>query len=187
MKLSTLLSIGTLVLLSACNFRDPDDGYDPNWKPDHNEQKATSEEESGPAEAELAQGDDMEDLSSSSTGKRPSQITADTAGMKKVWDTWEMVGVEKSEYTAYFQKKEIAMIVEQTPSSTRSYYFDGGALFYFNEISEDGLTSLTVEFDDIGDVIGARKSINGQPADPEGDDYSEIVEHAVELKIAAEN
>lgn len=187
MKLSALLCIGTLVLFSACDFRNPDDGYDPNWKPDHEGQKATNGEESGPAEAELSQGDDLDNLSSSATDKRPSQIAADTGGMKKVWDTWEMVGVEKSEYTAYFQKKEIAMIVEETSNSTRSYYFNGGALFYFNEISDDGSTSLTVEFDDIGDVLGARKKINGQPADPEGDDYSEIVEHAVELKIAAEN
>lgn len=179
------LGIGSLLLLAACEFRNPDDGYDPNWKPDH---EATAEndapEASLPASAEADKG--LHNPSATQEHPRPAQIAADTAAMQKTWDTWEMVGVEKSEFTAYFQKRKLAMIVEKTPESTRSYYFDGGALFYFNEKSDDGSAVLTVEFDDIGDVQGARKTINGNPARPDSDDYSEIVEHAVELKIAAE-
>ena len=79
------------------------------------------------------------------------------------------------------------MIVEETQESKRAYYFDGGSLYYYNEKSNDGTMSLTVEFDDIGDVRGARMTVDGKQVRSDEDDYSAIVKHAVELKIAAEN
>lgn len=184
MKFPVWPGILSLLLLLSCDLRRPDDGYDPDWQPDHSAPAQPSGQDQDPP-GTAAAGTDVPGASDAER-KRPSAIAADTAQMQKVWDTWEMAGVEKTEYTAYFSKKQLALIVEKTSNSTRSYYFDRGAFYYFNETSDDGSTSLTVEFDDIGDVLGARKTIDGEPAHPEGDDYSEIVEHAVELKIAAE-
>ena len=166
-------------------YRQSLTGYDPNWKPDEDVPAQTGQEKNAPAENALQENAD--EFFSSSDRKRPAEIAADTAQMQKTVDTWEMVGVEKSDFTAYWNRKEIAMIVEETQESKRAYYFDGGSLYYYNEKSNDGTMSLTVEFDDIGDVRGARMTVDGKQVRSDEDDYSAIVKHAVELKIAAEN
>lgn len=185
MRRPLLLCLSTLVLLS-CDFRRPDEGYDPDWSPDHEVSADDERDRSAPAATDGPDASGPDDSFNADRRRRPSEIAADTGTMAKAEGTWEMIGVEKTDYTVYRSGGEIAMIVEKTPGSVRTYYFDAGALYYFNEKSDDASTELTVEFDDIGDALGARKTIDGDRIRVDSDDLAEIVKHAVELKIAAE-
>ena len=173
------------LLFVSCDFRRPAEGYDPDWQPDHNEETAT--EQQSVEEMERPGSDDTSLPEASSTQKRPTEIAADTASMERTEGTWEIVGEAPTNFTTYYNNGVPAMIVEREGKLIRSYYFNDGALFYYNEQSGGGAYELTVEFDDIGDVIGARKQLNDERYYVDNDDFSAIVKHAVELQRAAKD
>ncbi len=173
------------VLLLSCDFRRPAEGYDSEWEPDH-EHQANSQQT--PSEnMERPGGDDHSIAGASSSQTRPTQIAADTTGMSRVHGTWEMVGETTTEFTAYHKDGTLTMIVEQEGDLTRTYYYNSGALFYYNEATKTGAYEMTVEFDDIGDVLGARKVLNGERLYIDQDDFGAIVKHAVEVHHAAQD
>ena len=184
-------NITTLLLtcgLLSCDFRNPDEGYDSDWEPDHSAthedgdaQHPTDENETPNATGSLPKETDAAPY------RRPNDIVADTATMQATAGEWsEMNESLKTSYNVYREDGKIAMIVEKTDASTRSYYYNDGFFFYFNESADDGSWKLTVEFDEYGDVRGSRKQVNGERTRIDGDRLSEIVEHAVELRLASE-
>ncbi|MGE3801706.1 MAG: hypothetical protein AB7H80_11860 [Candidatus Kapaibacterium sp.] len=176
-------------LTTSCNFRDPDEGYDRDWVPDHDASEKSGGEENSES-SQIQEGESTGSLSEDSDPlpyKRPADIAADTSRMQATTGEWsEMNATVKTSYKVYRDKGKIAMIVEKTENSTRTYYYNQGSLFYYNEKGDDGSTELTVEFDDFGDVRGAQKTINGKRAYTKEEDFSKIVEHAVELRVANE-
>lgn len=175
--LAALLLFGT-----GCDFRGPEEGYDGNWDPDHDRNAAAGEEAAG----SISEGADQPQDESGArvvTGRRPSDIIADTAGMQVREGTWQEERVGSSNYRVYHNGEEPEMIVERTGESTRSYFFNDGLLFYYTEEAHDGSYDLTVEFDDFGDVRGAQKLVEGRRVTARTDDYAEIVERATELRI----
>lgn len=184
MKISTPLTFVLLATtLASCEFRRPAEGYDPDWQPDH--EVPARPDAPAPAEMERPGTDDHGIPSAASSSKRPADVIADTAGMKRAEGSWEEAGEVASGFTVYSQNGKPAMIIEVEGNVTRTYYYDAGTLFYYNEQSASGGYELTVEFDDIGDVIGARRTLNGERIHVDEDDLSAVVEHAVELQIAA--
>ena len=191
-RLSLPLAISILSLLfvaTSCNFRDPDEGYDRDWIPDHDASEQSGGGENGES-SQLQAGESTGSLSENSDQlpyKRPADIAADTSRMQATTGEWsEMNATVKTSYKVYRDGGKIAMIVEKTDNSTRTYYYNQGTLFYYNEKGDDGSTELTVEFDDFGDVRGARRTIDGERAYTKEEDFSKIVEHAVELRVANE-
>lgn len=175
--LAALLLIGT-----GCELRGPEEGYDSNWDPDHDERTAGGEEPAG----SMSEGDDRPQDESGAqvvTARRPSDIIADTAGMQVREGIWQEERLGSSNYRVYHNGEEPEMIVERTGESTRSYFFNDGLLFYYTEEADDGSYDLTVEFDDFGDVRGAQKLVEGRRVTARPDDYAEIVERATELRI----
>ena len=188
MKISTLLSFLILALtLLSCNFRRPADGYDPDWQPDHDAPAPAQSNEQPPAEMERPGTDEHGIPAATSSSKRPADIVADTATMKRTEGAWEEAGEKASDFTVYTRDGKLAMIVEIEGNVKRTYYYNAGTLFYYNEQSASGGYELTVEFDDIGDVIGSRRTLNGERIYVDQDDLSAVVEHAAELQIAARN
>lgn len=171
-----LLICALTIVPAACVLRGPDEGYDPDWEPDHSEEEATGE-------TDRPGGDHGNEYGSR---LRPMEIVADTGTMEKSTGSWEMVGKIPSEFTVYRRNGKPALIVEQMGDHTRRYFFNDGALFYYNETGVSGGFELTVEFDEIGDVIGTRWLLDGEELHVDRDDIAEIVEHAVELKLLAE-
>ncbi len=165
------------ILLSGCDFSDPDEGYDGEWSPDH-EQSG----ENAPA-SDVRENDPIEDPSGAEvvTGRRPADIIADTAGMEVREGVWEEERVGSSDYRAYYKGDEPEMIIERTGESTRSYFFNDGVLFYYTEEAHGGGYDLTVEFDDFGDVRGAQKLVDGHRVPPDSEDFAAIVERATEI------
>ena len=185
--LAALLSVA--VTLASCDFRDPGEGYDRSWVPDHEavEKGSESPDESSAALQEDEATGSLEDHTADRSFKRPADIAADTARMQTSDGQWsQMNGSVKTSYRVYREGGTLAMIVEKTEESTRTYYYNDGTLFYVTEKSDDGSTELIVEFDDFGDVRGARKNVNGRRQYTDEDEFSEIVEHAVELRVASE-
>ena len=174
-----------LTILS-CNFRNPDDGYDPDWEPDHSTTQESSNTPHSVNKDATATGS-LPDETEAATYKRPSEIAADTNTMQATTGKWsEMNESVKTNYTVYRENGKLAMILETTGTSTRNYYYNDGTLFYYNESANDGSWELTVEFDEMGDVRGSHKQTNGERGRVDRDQLSEIVEHAVELRLASE-
>lgn len=174
-----LLPLLLTLLLLSCDFRDPNDGFDGNWEPDHGGDDARG------SEGDDGIGEDIEfddDLSEEGISRqRPRQILADTGTMTKVEGEWSMEEVGSTTFTAYLDEGKTAMIVERTTTTVRNYFFTEGRLFYYNETATDGSFDLTVEFDELGDVRGAQKLENGESVGADLEDYTSIVEHTMEL------
>ncbi len=179
----------TTVLLGGCDFfRGPDEGFDGDWEPDFEESKGETNERVSPLDEEDA-GELHEEIDGRTIStRRPSDILADTATLKVVTGEYVEEGKESSTFRSYLDTEgsRPEMIVEETESSTRSYFFTDGLLFYYTEAAHDGSFDLTVEFDDLGDVRGSQKLRNGKRVPARSDDYAEIVERAMEL-IRAES
>ncbi len=180
-----LFLLVSLMLLS-CEFRDPGEGYDGDWRPDHETTQGEGNDAEDNTEGSRATGS-LPDEGEALPYKRPTDIAADTAAMQATDGKWsEMNGTVKTDYRVYRSGGKIAMIVEKTDNSTRSYYYNDGTLFYYNEQADDGSFELTVEFDDFGDVRGARKTVGGERSYTDQEEFAAIVEHAVELRLANE-
>lgn len=169
-----------LLTVAACDFRDPEEGYDEGWNPDHDRVEA-------PVTGEAA-GEVPEDRSGATVvvDRRPADIIADTAGMNVRHGVWQEELEGESNYRIYAPEEgaEPEMIVERTGESTRTYFFNEGILFYYTEESHDGSFDLTVEFDDFGDVRGAQKLRDGSRVPPSAEDYARVVERAMEIRSA---
>lgn len=181
------LLVLTTVLLGGCDFfRGPDEGFDGEWEPDFEESADKANERLSPLDERDA-GDLHEEVDGRTISKRrPTDILADTSVLKTRTGEFVEEGKESSTFRSYLAAdgKTPEMIVEQTESSTRSYFFTDGLLFYYTEAAVDGSFDLTVEFDDLGDVRGSQKLRNGKRVAADSDDYAEIVERAMELMRA---
>ncbi len=182
-----------LLPLSGCDlFDDHGDGFDGNWDPDHTEgSDATddSDRDDPPTTDATGSLSDDPDAWESDRGdrlvsaRRPSDILADTATQVTQNGRWEKEGSSGSDFIIYGSPESPDLIVEELQDRMRSYYFNDGYLFYYTEESTDGTESLTVEFDDLGDIRGSQKLVNGQRVRLDFEDFSAIVEHAAELRM----
>lgn len=190
-----LLLLPICLSIAGCDiFRDPDEGFDREWSPDHGDEDGPDNrgEDEGDIDLDDATGSLPDDGNDAWVGgddgdrlvsaRRPADILADTAGLPTSTGAWEKEGVASSDFTIYGSPSDPDLIVERIDGTTRTYYFNDGYLFYYTEESDDGSSSMTVEFDDLGDVRGSQKIVNGKRVGMGFDDFSEIVEHAMELR-----
>jgi hypothetical protein len=168
---------------AGCEFRRPNEGYDPDWRPDREERL---KDPSGTADDATTGSAEPDDRIHAHEGIRPGDIASDTGELASTSHTWsERDGAFESDCRVYRKGDTVVMIVERTDRLTRSYFFDDGALFYFTESDARDNTETVVEFDEIGDIRGSQKMRGDLKVTISDDELSDIVEHASEILAAS--